>query len=91
MREDEELTPDIFNGMRLTSEEQAKVDMLRTNWQRQGVDAMTAFAEAEPGLFWRAMDHVFGREAVRDLLQQEMDALGMTRADLERVIKRKPH
>jgi hypothetical protein len=88
---DNEIAPDIFNGMRLTPEEQAKVDVLRTNYRREGPRAMDDFIAAEPSLVLRAMDRIVGEEAVRDALVRGMDEMGMTRADLDRLLKRKPH
>jgi hypothetical protein len=84
---DDELTPEIFKGLRLDPTEQAKGDVLKANWKRLGNKAMDDFMEAEPKLMLKALDHACGDEAVRDALEQAMNKRGMTRADL----KRKPH
>jgi hypothetical protein len=88
---DDEITLEIFRGMTLTPEEQAKVDVLRTDWARSGTRAMDAFMTAEPALVLRAIDHIPGLEAVRNALIRELIKTGMTVADLARLLRRKPN
>jgi hypothetical protein len=91
MADDGGLDPSIFDGMSLTPEERAKIDMLKTKWKRDGKQAMDDFAETELPLLLKAVDHKFGPEAFRDVLIQELNRMGITRADLEEWKKRKPH
>jgi hypothetical protein len=91
MADDSGLDPSIFDGMSLSPEEQPKVDMLKTNWKQNGKKAMDDFTEAEPFLLLKAIDDKFGPEAFRDVLIQELNRMGITRADLEEWKKRKPH
>jgi hypothetical protein len=86
---EDDITPGIFKAVPCTPEEQAKVDVLRTNWHREGAKAMNDFVKAEPSLVLRAMDSVVGDEAVRDAIVRVMQEMGMTRADLDRLMKRK--
>jgi hypothetical protein len=85
------MSPDLFNGMPLTPEEQAKVDILRTNWRHKGAKAMEAFIKAEPVLTARAVKHRLGPEGVRNLFLEELGKRGVTIAEFERLLKRKPH
>jgi hypothetical protein len=88
-----DLTPAIFDGVSLTPEEQAKVDILRADWERRGSKAIEGFIQAEISLCLKAMDHIYGREAVADTLRQVMTEEGITAADLRRMLlmKPKPH
>jgi hypothetical protein len=56
--------------VRETPAEQAKVDILRADWERRGSKAMEDFIQTEISLCLKAMDHIFGREVVADTLRE---------------------
>jgi len=91
MPDHDDVSPAIFDELSLTDEERAKVDVLKANWKRFGSKAIEDFFDTELSLFVRALEHHFGTEAVRDVLIEEMNEIGMTMADLESLLKRKPH
>jgi hypothetical protein len=91
MSDDETCPAAIFDGMPLSQEEQAKVDVFRINWRRQGAEAWDAFIAAEPSLILRAVERIVGPEAVREAIESAMDRNGLTRADLDRIMARKLH
>jgi hypothetical protein len=78
----------FFDGLQLNEEEQAKVDAFKAAWDRDPDSAFDEFSNTDTALLVKALDHALGPEAMRRLLQEEMDKQVLTTADLRAIQRR---